>query len=116
MGFGLKFQLFVWARLMVHFCGGTGGIGDYNNHPWRDEGATLVLPTRRHDVQSRQRLLGGWRRALQVRLAQLLGGHFEFLARLQELAEVQMPAEPVERCFGQQPEVCRQGGCRQRSL
>ena len=26
-----------------------------------------------------------------------------------------MPAEPVERCFGQQPEVCRQGRCRQRS-
>ena len=26
-----------------------------------------------------------------------------------------MPAEPVERCFGQQPEVCRQGRSRQRS-
>jgi hypothetical protein len=25
------------------------------------------------------------------------------------LAEVQMPTEPVERCFRQQPEVCRQG-------
>ena len=97
---------------MVHFCGGTGGRGDYNNHPWRDEGTTLVLPTRRHDMQIGQWLLEGWRRPLQVILAQLLGGHFELLSRLQVLAEVQVPADPVERCFGQQPEVCRQGRSR----
>ena len=74
-----------------------------------------MLPARRHDAQSRQRLLGGWRHPLQVILVQPLGGHLDFLTRLQVLAEVQMAAEPVERCFGQQPEVCRQGRSRQRS-
>lgn len=75
----------------------------------------LVFPTRRHDTQFCQRLPGGWRRPLQVILAQPLDGHLEFLARLQVLAEVQMPAEPVKRCFRQQPEVCRQGRGRQSS-
>ena len=51
----------------------------------------------------------------EVILAQLRGGDLKFLAGLQVLAEVQMPAEPVERCFGQEPEVCQQGHSRQRS-
>jgi hypothetical protein len=68
-----------------------------------------VPPAWRKDVQLHQGFRRDWSTPLDVVLVQPLGGYLEFLARLQVLAQLQMPAEPVEGCFGQQPEVCLQG-------